>query len=259
MAWVNYQRILDGTSVSGKFGESLQITEKWQIRTDSPKTSKADILVGVSTQSGVTWGSSHFEFGDLKAMEFELTPDGKEGLRWTLTVKYYVPKRPPQANGLPADLWERSGGSTTVPLFVDAEGKTITNSAKDPLEGLQKEREEVSWSLTKCYETDGEFGSAASECAGKVNDASWSNYPARTVKCYFKSAKKVTISKLDGVGDGDKLSFIESQWEFRHEPDTWDCKPWDVGFMELDGSERKAILGKDGKPVKQPVALASDG
>jgi hypothetical protein len=36
--------------------------------------------------------------------------------------------------------------------------------------------------------------------------------------------------------------------------------PWDVGFMELvSGSQRRVILGNDGKPVKQPVALNTNG
>jgi hypothetical protein len=111
----------------------------------------------------------------------------------------------------------------------------------------------------KCYETDAAFGSAASAYAGKLNNASWSNYPEKTVKCYLKSAKKVSVSKLDGTEDGATLDYIEAHWEFRYDPDTWKCKPWDVGFMEKVSGERKTITGNDGKPVKQPVALNNDG
>lgn len=258
MAWVEYHRILDGCKVSGKFGESMTATERWRIRVDSPATSKMDILEGVSTTSGVTWGSSHFEFSALKAMEFDLAPESRDGMVWILTVNYYVPKRPPQANGIPADVWERVGGTTTVPLFKDKDGVMITNAAGDPLEGLEREREEVAWQLTKCYATNLDFGLNAL-AAGTINSASWSGYAAKTVKCYLKSAKKQSISKLDGVDDGAKLEYIEAVWEFRYEPDTWMAKPWDVGFMELVSGERKAITGSDGKPVKQPVALNSNG
>lgn len=258
MAWIEYQRILEGSSLSGRFGESMQATMKWRIRVDSPATSQAEILVGVSTTSGVTWGSAHPDFSALKALEFELAPESREGMVWILTVKYGIPKRPPQANGIPADVWERVGGTTTVPLFKDKDGVMITNAAGDPLEGLEREREEVAWQLTKCYATDSAFGSAVAN-AGKVNSASWSNYAAKTVKCYLKSAKKQSISKLDGADDGAKLEYIEAVWEFRYEPDTWMAKPWDVGFMELVSGERKAIMGADGKPVKQPVALNSNG
>ena len=261
MAWVNYQRILDGTSVSGKFGESLQITERWQIRVDSPSTSKADILTGVSTTSGVTWGSSHFEFPALKAMEFELAPEGKDGMRWLLTVKYYVPSptKTPQENGIPADVWERGGGTTTIPAFTDSSGDTITNAAGDPLEGLEKEREETSWTLTKYYEDQASLDAAISSYAGRVNSAGWAGEDEKTWKCYFKGAKRQSVSKLDGVDDAGTLDFIESRWEFRLEVDTWKAMPWDVGFMELVSGSRKTITGSDGKPVKQPVALNSDG
>lgn len=261
MAWVNYQRIANGCSVSGKYGESLTVTERWQIRVDSPATSKMSILQGVSTTSGVTWGSSHFEFPDLKALEFELSPEGADGMRWILTVKYAVPPpgRKITANGMPEDVWERSGGTTSVPAFTDSSGDTITNAAGDPLEGLEKEREETSWSLTKYYETDGELESDVSAYAGRVNSSSWAGYGAKQWKCYFKGAKSQEISKLDGDDDAGTLKFIESRWEFRLEVDDWKCKPWDVGFMELVGGQRKTITGSDGKPVKQPVALNSDG
>ena len=258
MAVVSYQRILDGAGLSGKFGESLQATERWQVRVDSPTTTRLEILQTLAT-GGIVWGASHPEFSALKAMEFTLDAEGREGMRWIFTVKYYLPKRAPKQNGIPEDLWERSGGTATVPVFRDTSGVSITNAAGDPLEGLEREREEVAWSLVKCYETDAAFGSAAATYAGKVNNASWSNYPEKTVKCYLKSAKLTSVSILDGDKDGDKLDYIEAHWEFRYDPDTWKCKPWDVGFMEKVSGERKTILGNDGKPVKQPVALNNDG
>lgn len=261
MAWVSYQRILDGTSVSGTFGESLKVTEKWSIRVDSPSTSKLSILQGVSTTAGVTWGSAHFEFPALKALSFSLSPDNRDGMRWTLSVDYAVPPatKKPKENGIPEDVWERSGGTTNVPAFTDSSGDTITNSAGDPLEGLEKEREETSWTLTKYYEDEGTLDSAVDAYAGRVNSTTWASYGAKKWKCYFKGARKQSISKLDGDDDAGTLEYIESRWEFRLEVDTWKCMPWDVGFMELVGGERKAILGDDKKPVKQPVALNSDG
>ncbi len=260
MAVVSYQRILDGVSLSGKFAESLQATERWQVRVDLPTTTRLEILQTLAT-GGIVWGASHPEFSALKAMEFELNSEGREGMRWMFTVKYYVPPvtKTPQASGIPKDAWERTGGTSTVPVFRDTSGVSITNAAGDPLEGLEREREEVAWSLTKCYATDALFGTAAGTYAGKVNSESWSNYPAKTVKCYLKSAKKVSVSKLDGAADGATLEYIETHWEFRYDPDTWKCKPWDVGFMEKVSGERKTVLGSDGKPVKQPVALNNDG
>lgn len=256
-----YQRIVDGTSVAGKYGESLQITERWQIRVESPAVNKAQLLAHVSTTSGVTWGSAHFEFPALKAMEFQLTPEGKDGMRWILSVSYYIPPttKQPKANGVPEDVWERSGGTTTIPAFTDKDKVTICNAAGDPLEGLEKEREESSWTLTKYYTANATLEADILAYAGKVNASAWAGGAAKTWKCYFKGAKRQAVSKLDGVDDAGELKFIESRWEFRYEPDTWKLMPWDVGFMELVSGERKTILGNDGKPVKQPVALNSNG
>lgn len=71
--------------------------------------------------------------------------------------------------------------------------------------------------------------------------------------------RKKSIHRFEGGEDGDVIEYVETSWEFRYEPDTWKLMPWDVGFMELVSGERKAILGNDGKPVKQPVALNSNG
>ena len=259
MAVVNYQRILDGVSLSGKFGESLQATERWQIRVDSPNTSRLEILQTLAT-GGIVWGASHPDFPALKAMEFNLATEGREGMRWVMSVNYYIPPatRMPQASGIPADVWEFSGGTSTVPVFVDTSGTTITNAAGDPLEGLERERHEFGWNLRKSYQNQAAFDSAAATYPNKVNSSSWAGGAAKTWKCYLRSAKKVSISKVDGASDGSTLDYIEANWEFRYDASTWKCMPWNVGFMELVSGTRKVILA-DGKPVKQPVALTNSG
>jgi hypothetical protein len=262
MAWVSYERINEGTGLSGKYGESMRAIEKWQIRVDSPLTSKADILVGVSGTIGVTYGTDHFDLPALKAMEFDLSPTGRDGMRWVLTVVYYVPPAGKEVteNGIPEDVWERSGGATSVPAFTDRDGEVIVNAASDPLEGMEKERPERSWTLTRCYEDDAALEADVSAADGRLNDGAWSDGDAKTWKCYFKGAKKVTTSKLNGAEDAGTLEYIESQWEFRYDPGTWKLMPWDVGFMEIDGSgQKRTITTDDGKAVKQPVGLDTDG
>lgn len=262
MAWVTYERVIEGTSISGKFGESLRIPERWQIRVDDPATSKLDILVGVSTEIGVTWGSPHWDIPQLLAMEFDLSPVGRDGMRWVLTVQYYTPQngKAPTENGIPEDSWERGGGVTTVPAFEDYEGDMITNSAGDPLEGLQRERAERSWSHVKHYTDDANLEADISAADGRVNENAWADGDPKTWKAYFKGAKRVSTTRLDGTEDGGLLEYIEAQWEFRYDPLTWKLMPWDVGFMQLDGSgDKKTITTDDGKAVKQPVGLDSGG
>lgn len=284
MAVVGWRRVLEGTELSGKVGESLRIVEKWIIRTDSPATSKLAILGAVP----VGWYSAHWEFPDCRAMEFSLSPNNRDGMIWTLSATFYMPPKDKKldSQGKPSDFWEANGGTTTVPALQDVYGESIVNSAGDPLEGLEREREEESWTLTKYYDND-TWQQDRDVYAGSLNVDTWSGGAPRTWKCYFKSARKKELQNVDanqvangaaeGQGGGgnanlEKKSVVETVWEFRKEPDEWKAKPWDVGFMELAGSSgsssssgssgsstKKVITVDGGKAVKQPVALNPDG
>jgi len=265
-----WRRILDGSEVSGKVGESTQVTERWIIKVDDPLTNKLELIGAVP----VGWGSAHWEFTNCKAQEFTLTPTDKTGILWILSAKFYVPPRDKKLDelGRIKDFWECNGGTTTVPLFRDVTGASIVNAAGDPLESLERERQEESWTLTKYYEDDTWMDDRAA-FDGHINSESWAGGAAKTWKCYFKSARKKEVQDVDvnaiassepegqpeGNGDLRDITYVETVWEFRKEPDTWKAKPWDVGFMELVGGKRKTILGDDGKPVKQPVGLNPNG
>lgn len=255
MAVVSCNEVIAGTSASGKFGESIRLTRKWTVRVDNPSTNKG-LIVGAN---GVQWGDPHPDLADCRAMEFELGTADEVGMRWLVTVTYYVP--PPQKKvteaGIPADYWEATGGTSTVPCFEDVDGETITNSAGDPLEGLEKERSEFGWSLTKFY-TDDSWTTDAVEASNTVNDGNWSGCEAGTWKVEFKSARLREITPTSG--EGGAIACVETHWEFRYDASGWKALPWDVGFMEISGSgERRTITGGDGKAVKQPVALNGDG
>jgi len=204
-------------------------------------------------------------------MEFKLSPKNQDGLLWRLDVAFYPP--PPRqkisdSTGVPEDFWERSGGVATVPVFIDNDGAMIVNSAGDPIEGLQKEREEKGWTLTKYY-TDDSWMADAEAYSGSMNSDSWDGGAPLTWKCGLRSAKLREIQNVargqaasnategepaDG-GTEDNIKVVETVWEFRYDPQTWNALPWNVGFHELVGGQRKVILGVDGKPVRQPVAL----
>lgn len=270
MAVIGWRRVVDGTGFSGKVGEPLRYDEAWLIRVDSPLTPKQTIVKAVPCG----WYSAHWENADCKAMEFKLAPRNQDGMLWRLDVAFYPP--PPReklkSDGIPEDFWERQGGVATVPVFRDRDGDMIVNAAGDPLEGLQKEREEKTWTLTKFY-TDDSWIADVDLYAGSVNSDTWDGGDPGTWKCYFKSAKRREIENVargktaSDAGEGtpvsggtdEVLKLVETVWEFRYEPDTWKAMPWDVGFHELVSGERKAIVGSDGKSVKQPVALSSNG
>jgi hypothetical protein len=271
MAVLGWRRVLTGTGFSGKVGEPLRFDEAWLIRVTTLTEPRLNIIRAVPCG----WYASHWEIAACKAMEFKLAPTTKEGLLWRLDVAFYPP--PPSAKltstGVPEDYWDRTGGATSVPVFRDRDGVMIVNAAGDPVEGLQKEREEKTWTLTKFYQND-TWKSDVTEFDGSVNSDTWDGESADKWKCYFKSAKRreiQSVARTNGTassavegepstgGTDDTLTVVETAWEFRFERDTWKCMPWDVGFHELVGGQRKAILGADGKAVKQPVSLNANG
>lgn len=235
------------------------------IRVDDPSTSR----VTIATAAGITFGSPHPNSSGHRAMEFDLTEASGDGMVWELTVRYYVP---PATNapdtttstGIPADFWQASGASTTAPVYVDKDDSPITNTAGDPLEGLERETNEFTLTLTKFYDGAANYAwsALAKACSNTVNNASWNGSNPRKWKVQFRSANRKPITSSS---DGETKYYWETIWEFRYREESWDYEPWDIGFNQLvdstggpsqSGTTRAAVLGADKKPVKQPVALS---
>lgn len=271
MAVVGWRETAKGKKVSGKFGESNTYSRAFLIRVDHPATSE----VAICRAPGIVYGAAHPAQPACKAMEFSLDMADDVGLWWTLSVTYYAP--PPEAvpdeNGIPEDSWAASGGTSTGPAFRDIDEEEIVNSAGDPLEGLEQENDDISWTLTKCY-ADMSWNTVRKEQSNTTNSTTWNGSGPGTWKVNFRSAQKKTIatattgtsgpSPNDGTnapaeGSESTSTYWETVWEFRYRKNGWALKPWDVGFNELVSGERQAIVGADGKAVKQPVALTSAG
>lgn len=261
MAVVWSEEIAKGTGASGSFGESVRIPRRWMIRVDDPLTSK----VAIASAPGVAYGAAHPDVAVLKMMEWTLSIADDVGMMWLLEAVYYVPPRDknPANNGIPTDYWDGSGSTRTVPLFKDVNGVVITNSAGDPLEGLEKERNDFAFTLHKFYTTNA-WSSDAGTYSGAINNALWAGGAAKTWKAEFRSAIQRTVYGI-GASPG-ATNYLETVWEFRYEPDEWKAKPWDVGFAERcdssgvatsAGTNRKSIVGQDGKPARQPVGLSN--
>jgi hypothetical protein len=232
------------------------------VRVDSPTTSR----VLISQAPGVRFGDGYPDFPSHKAMEFDLTEESGDGMVWGITVRYYIPpveNTPSPDTGLPKDCWAATGATTTIPLYKDKDGALIVNSAKDPIEGAEREASDFSLTLTKAY-TDLTWSSIAVAQSNTVNSSSWNSSASRTWKVAFRSANKKELT-VSGSTDQTK-PYWEVTWEFNYRAESWDFKPWDVGFNQLvtsdgtpsaSGTGRAAILGADKKPVKSPVALSS--
>jgi hypothetical protein len=250
-----------GTGVSGKYGESFTFTRKWIVRVDSPSTPRTLI----ARAPGIVFGAGHPDFDNHKAMEFDCTEESGDGMVWAVTVKYYIPpvsNTPDDATGMPKDAWSASGSTITIPVFEDKDEDVIFNSAGDPLEGIERESTEFTLTLVKCY-PDLAWSAIAESQSNTVNDASWNQSDPRTWKVAFRSASK---KEATSSSSNTTKPYWETTWEFVYRKETWDFKPWDVGFNQRSDAEgnptangpyRIQILGKDKKPIKSPAALSN--
>lgn len=266
MAIVTAVRRPQKRSASGAVGETNKFVEVWDVRTDSLTES----LVSIVTAPGIGYGAAHPDMADHKAMEWDLSAADDSGLWWTVSIRYFVP--PPNriieaGTGLPAPAWSSTGGTHTVPAFKDKDGVDIKNSAGDPFEGIEAEENEFGWTLTKCYPLSASpsWDSVAKSVANKVNSDTWGGDAVRTWKVSFEGAQKRTIVTQSGSTQ-TAVQYWEVVFKFRYKADKWDLAPWDIGFNQKvdssgtpspSGTNRATILGKDARPVKQPVALSA--
>lgn len=249
-------------SQSGKYQETYVYTRSYLVRVDDPSTPLPDI----TNAPGFAWRDAHPDDPSCRAMEFETSCEDDSGLIYRVDIKYYVP---PVDGGDPADpegsgfmrsmIWTGSSSAKTVPA-KKLDGKNITNSAGDPLEGIEMEVIEPRLSLKMYYPDHTALMNAYHAMSGKTNDGLWNGGGAEEWRCLGCSFQPVS-ENVAGVS----YTFWEVNWEFAYDATTWRLKPWDVGFAERcdsngspsgSGSERKLIVGKDKKPVRQPVALA---
>lgn len=125
--------------------------------------------------------------------------------------------------------------------------KPPRNSADDPVDGLTEE-----CALIRATYTNGRVVSPNFETlwtyVNKINQIDFLGAPRWTVRC-------------TGIGaDYNEKSQVWSvNVEFTYKPDTWQIRYYDVGYNEVVGGERRAILDKSGNPVSKPVALNNNG
>lgn len=263
MAVVSTAEIAKDRAQSGKYGETYTYTRAWTVRVDSPSTS----LVDITNATGVAWLDPHPDDSSCKALEFDTKPIDEVGLLYVVTAKYQVPpvnntdngqeEQPGYIEGLmKIPVWSASSSVTSGPVAL-----AITNSAGQPLEGLEQEFAEFRLTLTEYHLSHSSWMSDGRYYTNRVNSDSWNGGGERTWKCQGMSAQLQTENR-----SGASINFWEVTWEFAYRSGTWNLLPLDVGLCErcdssgtpsASGEKWKTITGQDGKPVKGPVALAN--
>lgn len=268
VVWMKQAKRGNGVAIK-KSDKTIDVDfdDTYLVRCDSQDTNRLDI----ANAPGIGIGDPHPEYAGVTCQEITAKPTGDTGLMWAVSIKYAIinPAADDNSNNdeleLPRDVWTAGGSSRSVPCFKDRFGNIITNTAGDPLEGLEKEECEYTLNLSRPYATHGAWMSVAASHVDCVNDNVWHGGAVETWLCRFRSAQlEVKITESGG------LIYWSTQWEFAFKATTWRLMPWNIGYHELPeggwspgagapGGDRKAILGADGKPVKSPVALNADG
>lgn len=248
---------------SGAKGDGSSWNRSWIVRVDS----LAESLVAVRDSTGVAEGSLHPDDGSTVADSWDIKVADGAGLAYSVTWKYKKATadneenndQPGGLDGKPP-IWGGTSGVTTGPVYKDKNGQMMTNSAGDPLEGLEKEFADEKLTLTQYYLSHNTWMPLSREYTNAINNAGWNGGQPRTWKCQGCS-KKLNIENNDSI----TLVYWEVTWEFAYRKDGWVLRPWDIGFAQLVGDDgvpslaaaknRAQIKGQDGKPVRQPVAL----
>jgi len=264
-------------SHGGKHQETFTYEEVWLIRTDDP----AEPMTMIRAAPGVEYLQEHPDDASCKALEFDVKPEGDSGLLYKLRVRYAAPppdaetenapNQPGQISGLmKLPVWGASSSVTSGPCFEhypifkdNGTLEAITNTAGDPLEGLEKEQAGFRLTLTQYFASHNDWRGRAIQYTNSINDAAWNGGGRGYWKCQGCSARLQT----ENVG-GITVVFWEVNWDFEGKDGGWNLQPWNVGFAQLVdeegepepyGTQRAQIKGQDNKPVRQPVALEADG
>ena len=275
----------------------------WLVRVDDPATT----LKAIQESTNVSIDDAHPTEPGLNCERISVRAADDTGLLYVVTADY-TPLEADSSSGSGEgsgddgesevegkfSQWSGSSSVASEPVFLDRDGNVMTNSAGDPLEGLEAEKAQFHLTYTTFYNrhNDGpgpvvERGwvPLARRFTNAVNGIPWNGGQPGQWKCQGCSAK--LDSDRNGA-DGALRFFWEVTWDFAFRADYWALRPWDIGFNELvdengdpaptygistgdvedegrDGSgsdgpcegnlNRRAIKGADGKPVRQPVAL----
>lgn len=267
-------------------------TRSFLVRVDDPATS----LTTIQSEPGIQVGDVYADDPSLLCQKISVRPKDDVGMLFEVTADYAYKEQESEdpENEPPGSLpglvpfWGASSSVGSQPVYLTVQNAVITNSAGDPLEGLEADEAQFHLTLTQYYESHTDWLPLARTHTNSVNAAQWNGGERGMWKCQGCSAKV----QIDRQGDdGAARVKWEVTWDFAFKSPTWQLQPWDIGFNELvdangdpievpgiaatsdqyegsggsgsgeddgpcdDNLGRRAILGQDGRPVRQPVAL----
>lgn len=249
MSVVYVREITDGRRAEQEFGGPAKTARIFTVLTDNP----AEPLSVVANSCGIQWLDPHPEF-PVYCVGILPENDG-DPLSYKVTFRYDL-VRPQDRVLLP---WQRpvkvsyDGSLTSAPCFVHFnEGndtpRIITNSAGDPIEGLM--RDEAEWVANLEINSQTFDKAKARAYLNAVNSDVYSGCPVGTVKCQ-RLAGTLEIEQIQG----EEILYWKVPAVLAYREIGWDTRVPDVGFNEIVGGQRKAILDATNQRVANPVAL----
>ena len=134
-----------------------------------------------------------------------------------------------------------------VPAFSNAGQLPASNSAGDPVDGLEEESALVRLTYTNTQVLSPRFDQLL-------------RYTNTCNNGEFLGGPEYSVRMTGWNGEYDQKNNV---WtigiEFLYKPDLWEIQFFDAGFNEVVDGERKAILDQAGNPVGQPVPLDGNG
>lgn len=253
MAVVNHREMFRGRSRQNQYGDTATYSRIFIVTVDSPDTE----LQEISEAPGISWLDPHPEDGDALLIDSQVSQEGDSPFHYKLTFTY---KSAVDLLKLP---WDRpaqfsfSGSLASAPAFWyfpnagdNSTKKIITNTAGDPIGGLDRDEGEFTVTITINKQPPFDYAKAQAY-VGAINSDSWSGGEAKTWKCTSITGNR----KIEAVA-GEQYVYWETNASLAYRNTGWDLQTWDVGFNEIVGGVRKKILaGSD--PVSEPAALSS--
>ena len=262
MAVIGVQETYESRSLSGALRESLKYERSFVVQVDTLATPLLDIALA----PGVKLGDFHPESNYCICQSYNVTHRGGAALLYNVRFSYDIFKddgaATPTFSQLPAPKWTGGTALTQQGVFLDRTGKKIVNSAGAVLPDVEMDVAEATLTLVRCYPSTGftTMQQAIANLTNTVNNGTWAGGAAKTWKCQGAKWQRM----VEGDQDGKQFVYYETTWEFAYRGITWELRPLDIGLAQKvdnngapskTGTKRAAIIGEDGKPIKEPAPL----
>lgn len=256
MGIVSCKELYRGISRSTTYGDVPVYVRQFLITTDT-LIGQGTTFQEVSAAPGIEWLAAHPEDQYALLIDSNIQPEGDSPFHWRATFTYKTGE-----DLLPLEPWLRppqfqfNGSLASAPAFWYYENandnqttRIITNSAGDPLSGLDRDEAEFSVTITNNMQPPFPYA-IAQQYVGAINSDSWSGGAPKTWKCQSMTATR----KVEGL-NGVKYAYWEVNATLAYRDTTWDLQTWDVGFNEIVGGARRKIMAGS-EPVSEPAALS---